>query len=78
MKRARRIAAAALVIATGLGLWAFALEPASLTTHQHRLLIPDWRADLAGLGVAVLADLHVGSPFNGSPNSTRSSTSPTV
>jgi predicted MPP superfamily phosphohydrolase len=31
MKRARRIAAAALVIATGLGLWAFALEPASLT-----------------------------------------------
>jgi len=65
MKRARRSAAAALVVATGLGLWAFALEPASLTTQEHRLLIPDWRADLAGLRVAVLADLHVGSPFNG-------------
>src|SRR5262245_12792025 len=65
MKRARRIAAAALVVAAGLGLWAFALEPASLRTQEYRLLIPDWRSELGGLRVAVLADLHVGSPFNG-------------
>jgi uncharacterized protein len=65
MKGARLIAAAVLVIAVGLGLWAFALEPASLTTREYRLLIPDWSAPLAGLRVAVLADLHVGSPFNG-------------
>jgi len=65
MKGARLIAAAVLVIAVGLVLWAFAFEPASLTTREYRLLIPDWSAPLAGLRVAVLADLHVGSPFNG-------------
>jgi len=54
-----------LVVAVGLGLWAFALEPASLTTQQHKLLIPNWSPELSGLRVAVLADLHVGSPFNG-------------
>ena len=65
LKRARRIGAAVLVVAVGLGLWAFALEPASLTTQQHKLLIPNWSPELSGLRVAVLADLHVGSPFNG-------------
>ena len=54
-----------LVVAVGLGLWAFALEPASLTTATHTLLIPNWSPELSGLRVAVLADLHVGSPFNG-------------
>ena len=48
----------------GLGLWAFAFEPASLTARQHDLSIPYWNGDLEGLRVAVLADLHVGSPFN--------------
>ena len=65
MKRVRFIAAAGLVTAFGLGIWAFAFEPASLTTQKHELFIPHWNAELAGLRVAVLADLHVGSPFNG-------------
>jgi predicted MPP superfamily phosphohydrolase len=67
MKRVRLIAAAVLVTVLGFGIWAFALEPASLTTHTHVLSIPYWDAELAGLRVAVLADLHVGSPFNGIP-----------
>ena len=36
-----------------------------MTTQQHKLLIPNWSPELSGLRVAVLADLHVGSPFNG-------------
>jgi len=65
MKWARRIGAAVLVAALACGVWAFALEPASLSTRHHRLVIPDWSREFAGLRVAVLADLHVGSPFNG-------------
>jgi uncharacterized protein len=51
----------------GLAVWSLALEPASLTTRHYRLSIPHWHADLTGLRIAVLADLHVGSPFNGIP-----------
>jgi predicted MPP superfamily phosphohydrolase len=65
MKRGRLIAATVLATALALGIWAFAFEPASLTTRKHELSIPHWSAELAGLRIAVLADLHVGSPFNG-------------
>jgi uncharacterized protein len=46
-----------------LGLWAFWLEPASLTVAEHELSV-DWPGERP-LRVAVLTDLHVGSPFNG-------------
>jgi predicted MPP superfamily phosphohydrolase len=46
-----------------LGLWAFWLEPASLTVAEHELSL-GWPAERP-LRVAVLTDLHVGSPFNG-------------
>ena len=46
-----------------VGSWAFWLEPASLTVAQHELSL-DWPGDRS-LRVAVLTDLHVGSPFNG-------------
>ena len=64
MRPARVVAGLVLAAALGLGVWAFALEPASLAIRNHRLSIPGWHADLAGLRVAVLADLHVGSPFH--------------
>jgi len=51
--------------ALGLGLWAFWLEPASLNNEDHELTLPGWPSSCDGLRVAVLADLHVGSPFNG-------------
>ena len=63
--RKRLLAAAGLVAAFGLAIWAFVIEPSSLTTQQYDLAIPRWSKDLDGLRVAVLADLHVGSPFNG-------------
>ena len=48
-----------------LGTWAFWLEPASLELNEYRLEIPNWPQSLAGLRIAALADIHVGSPFNG-------------
>ena len=59
-----------LVILVGLGVaalaggvWAFWLEPASLTVVEQRLAV-GWPAPRP-LRIAILTDLHVGSPFNG-------------
>jgi predicted MPP superfamily phosphohydrolase len=60
-----RIALLGLASAAGLALWAFVLEPASLRSATTRLELARWPAPCDGLRVAVLADLHVGSPFNG-------------
>jgi predicted MPP superfamily phosphohydrolase len=46
-----------------LGVWAFWLEPASLTVAEQELSL-GWPGERS-LRVAVLTDLHVGSPFNG-------------
>jgi predicted MPP superfamily phosphohydrolase len=59
---------ALVVAAVALGGKAFWLEPASLSVREHVLELPRWPAGLAGLRVAVLADLHVGSPHNGIDN----------
>lgn len=47
-----------------LGLWAFWFEPASLHNETYELAIPSWSPSCTGLKVAILSDLHVGSPFN--------------
>jgi uncharacterized protein len=49
--------------AVALAVWAFWLEPASLTFVEERLNLPGPRR--SPLRVAVISDLHVGSPFNG-------------
>ena len=64
----KRIAGPAVGLFAFLGLWAFWLEPASLRNEDHELPLPAWPAECTGLRVAVLADLHVGSPFNGLAN----------
>jgi uncharacterized protein len=43
-------------------LW---FEPASLRVAEHALALPRWPAACDGLRVAVLADLHIGSAWNG-------------
>ena len=48
-----------------LALWAFVLEPASLEVNRYELTLPGWPAEQDSLLVALLSDLHVGSPFNG-------------
>jgi len=49
--------------ALACGLRAIWLEPASLTISEERIALP-WPAR-GPLRIAVLTDLHVGSPFNG-------------
>jgi uncharacterized protein len=56
---------AAAILAGALALWAFWLEPASLRVTTYRVSLPRWPAACSGLSIAVISDLHVGSPFNG-------------
>jgi predicted MPP superfamily phosphohydrolase len=56
---------AASVLPVALWIWAFAIEPASLRTREYEIRTPRWAPACDGLRVAVLADLHVGSPWNG-------------
>ena len=57
--------AGVVAIVLALGLEAFWLGPADLRNEDHTLEIPRWPAACDGLRVAVLADLHTGSPWNG-------------
>ena len=47
------------------GAWSLYLEPASVGTREHDVVLDGWPESLDGLKVAVLADLHVGSPYYG-------------
>src|SRR5947207_12573126 len=46
-----------------VALWAFWFEPQRLVVRKVDLRLPAWPSRLAGLRVALLADLHVGSPY---------------
>lgn len=50
------------VVALALAAWAFFIEPARLVVKRVDLAVPHWRPELAGLRVALLSDLHIGSP----------------
>ena len=54
-----------LLIGLILGVWAFGAEPASLRVREYTLRIPGWPNGRAGMRIALLSDLHVGSPHNG-------------
>ncbi|MCA2981670.1 MAG: metallophosphoesterase [Myxococcaceae bacterium] len=58
----RRLAAAAATLAAALLTWGFVIEPRRLVERHVTLTPPGWPAALSGLKVAVLSDLHVGSP----------------
>ena len=45
--------------------WSVYRELGSLVLKDHELSPPDWPESLDGLKIALLADLHVGSPRNG-------------
>lgn len=45
--------------------WAFVVEPHSLTVRDYRLDLPRWPQACAGTRIAVIADLHAGSPYLG-------------
>lgn len=54
-----------LGIGAFLALWAFWIEPGRLVVREMDLALPGWAAEHAGIRVAVLTDLHVGSPRHG-------------
>lgn len=47
-----------------VGLWAFWWEPASFSIQQYEIQLQKWPSHSEELRIAVLADLHTGSPFN--------------
>jgi uncharacterized protein len=54
----------ASLVACALALvWGFWCEPQRLVVTRAQLTLPGWPKALAGLKVALLSDLHVGSPF---------------
>lgn len=57
--------AVVLILFVALAAWAFWLEPSSVTVRRVTLAVPGWREEHRGLKVAVLTDLHVGSPYMG-------------
>jgi predicted MPP superfamily phosphohydrolase len=63
--RVRLLLVTVTIVAGALALWALWIEPASLRVASYPLSIPRWPAACSGLSVAVISDLHVGSPFNG-------------
>src|SRR5947209_6254809 len=48
-----------------LGFWAFVWEPSRLTVVHRTIAIRPWHPEHVGLRVAVMSDLHVGSPYWG-------------
>ncbi len=58
-----RIVAIALLVAPVLmAAWAFGIEPGMLVVRHLRMELPGWNSDLR---IAVLSDLHIGSPHVG-------------
>jgi predicted MPP superfamily phosphohydrolase len=60
--RIRIAAGAVAALLLGLLVWGFVIEPDRLVVHEARLALPRWPPELAGLRIAVLADVHAGAP----------------
>jgi uncharacterized protein len=65
MRRTASILAPLALSLAALGAWGLWLEPSGLRNEDYDLLLPGWPEACSGLRIAVLADLHVGSPWNG-------------
>jgi predicted MPP superfamily phosphohydrolase len=63
--KGKLLRAGLLLVPVLLGGWAFYLEPSSLELRRSEVALPGWPNEQAGLEVALLSDLHIGSPFYG-------------
>jgi uncharacterized protein len=61
----RRVSFLLALFGIALGLDAFFVEPARLVVNRQELRLADWPEELAGVRVAFISDLHVGSPHWG-------------
>jgi predicted MPP superfamily phosphohydrolase len=63
---ARRITLrSVLAVGLALAVWAFVIEPGRLVRHDYDVMPSGWPSTLDGFRIAVLTDLHTGSPRNG-------------
>jgi len=46
-----------------LVIWAFVIEPSRLILRETQIMLPSCPASLKGLRIAVISDLHAGSPY---------------
>jgi predicted MPP superfamily phosphohydrolase len=65
MRPRKLLVALALLAPIACAAYAFLIEPARLVVQRKELELPSWPEPLAGLRVALLSDLHVGSPHWG-------------
>ncbi len=63
LRRTRLTVGILVAIFAGLAAWTFWWEPSTLTVVHQTIAIHPWHPEHAGLKVAVISDLHVGSPF---------------
>ena len=63
MKRARRILLGLLLIAALLAFYAFRIEPRRLVVRRDSIAIAGWPASYPPIRLAVISDIHAGSPF---------------
>ncbi len=54
-----------IAVGTFLGLWAAVFEPAGLRIHEETIVVSSWPSSCNGKSIAIIADLHVGSPYKG-------------
>jgi len=63
-RRRVRIVLALLLLSVLLtAIWATLIEPNRLIVRHVSIRIADWPSDLRGLRIAVIGDIHAGSPF---------------
>jgi predicted MPP superfamily phosphohydrolase len=61
--RVKIIAVALVVIVLVLGVWSFVIEPNSLVVNEVPVALTNWPSSFDNLKIAVISDLHVGSPY---------------
>ena len=61
----KKIVISLLLIGTVLASWAFYFEPSSFRLNEEKIIVDRWPPTCNGKRIAVLADLHVGSPHKG-------------
>lgn len=59
---ALKVFIALLAVAALLALWAFVIEPDRLVVREVGLSLPRWPAEAGELRLAVVSDIHTGSP----------------
>src|SRR5262249_55828185 len=63
-----RLLFAIAVVLAALAFYACWWEPSNLTIVHRTIAISPWHREHSGLRVAVMSDLHVGSPHKGIPS----------